>query len=160
MLNSGKRTRDELIRRVGRELGRELSAQSVFMHEAAAQRLGLNATHTRCLDLIGRNDKSQMTAGDLSRASGLTTGAITGILDRLEAVGFVERVRDPSDRRKVLIRPTPLAADKVGALYESLGQAMLQLVSSYRTEELELIDDFLERNLTVLREQMEIEGRS
>ena len=160
MAITGERTRDELIRRVGHELGRELSAQSVFMHEAAAQKLGLNATHTRCLDLIGRNEKAQMTAGDLSRASGLTTGAITGILDRLEAVGFVERVRDPGDRRKVLIRPTPLAAEKVGALYDALGAAMLKLVSSYRTAELELIDDFLERNLTVLREQMKNEGRS
>ena len=147
--------RQDLLKRVGMELGREISAQTVFFHELAARKLGLNATDTRCLDLIARSGGAQVTAGDLGRATGLTTGAVTGILDRLEKAGMVERWRDPADRRKVVVRPKPEAARRVGALYDKLGAAMMKLASSYQTDELELIDDFLERSLAVLKEQVE-----
>jgi len=147
--------RQDLLQRVGMELGREISAQTVFFHELAARKLGLNATDTRCLDFIGRAGAAPVTAGDLGRATGLTTGAVTGILDRLEKAGMVERWRDPADRRKVVVRPKPEAARRVGALYDKLGAAMMKLAASYQTEELELIDDFLERSLAVLKEQIE-----
>lgn len=148
------RTRQELLQRVGMDLGRELSAQTVFFHEAAARRLGLNATDTRCLDLIVRSAQAEITAGDLGRATGLTTGAVTGILDRLEKAGMVERVRDASDRRKVLVRPRAEGARRMGALYDGLGAAMMKIASSYDTGQLELIDEFLERNLTAMTEQI------
>ncbi len=135
------------------DLGRELSAQTVFFHEVVARKLGLNATDTRCLDLIARSG-GQVTAGDLGRATGLTTGAVTGILDRLEGAGMVERVRDANDRRKVFVRPIPEAMRRVGPYYEKLGTAMMKLASSYQTQELELITDFLERNLALLKEQV------
>ena len=154
MRSKSTRTRQELLRRVGMELGRELSAQTVFFHEGVARRVGLNATDTRCLDLIARSGSAQVTAGDLGKATGLTTGAVTGILDRLEQAGMVERVRDSSDRRKVFVRPKPEALGRVGALYDGLGTAMMKLASGYQTSELELIDGFLERNLALLSEQI------
>ena len=98
-------SRQELLRRLGHELGREISAQTIFFHEVAARKLGLNATDTRCLDLISRAE-SEVTAGDLGRATGLTTGAVTGILDRLEKARLVERVRSSSWR--------PTGAARVG----------------------------------------------
>lgn len=153
MTAPAKRTRQELLRRLGKELGREISAQSIFFHEIVAQKLGLNATDTRCLDLISRSGNSEVTAGDLGRATGLTTGAVTGILDRLEAAGLVERVRDASDRRRVFARPKPEAAARLEKLYQGLGEAMMKLVSGYKTNELELISEFLERSLTTLQEQ-------
>jgi DNA-binding MarR family transcriptional regulator len=153
MRSKSTRTRPELLKRVGMDLGREISAQTVFFHEVVARKLGLNATDTRCLDLIARSG-TQVTAGDLGRATGLTTGAVTGILDRLEKAGMVERWRDASDRRKVFVRPRPEAARRVGALYDGLGAAMMKLASSYQTNELELINDFLERNLALLKEQI------
>ena len=147
------RTRQELLRRVGMELGRAISAQTIFFHEAVARRVGLNATDTRCLDLIVRSP-DRLTAGDLGRETGLTTGAVTGILDRLEKAGMVERLRDASDRRKVFVRPIPEAVRRVGPLYEGLGAAMMKLAASYQTRELELISDFLEKNLALLDEQI------
>lgn len=147
------RTRQELLKRVGMELGRELSAQTVFFHEVVARKVGLNATDTRCLELIARSGDAEVTAGDLGKATGLTTGAVTGILDRLEQAGMVERVRDSRDRRKVIVRPKFEALGRVGALYDGLGTAMMRLASGYQTSELELIDGFLERNLALLREQ-------
>lgn len=154
MTHSLKKTRQELLKRLGLELGREISAETIFFHEVVAHKLGLNATDTRCLDLISRAGASAVTAGDLGRATGLTTGAVTGILDRLEAAGLVERVRDSSDRRRVFVRPRPEAVSRLGKLYEGVGAAMMELASGYKTKELELISSFLEQNLVVLREQI------
>jgi DNA-binding MarR family transcriptional regulator len=87
------------------ELGRELSTTSIFFHQAIAGKLGLNVTDTRCFELMSRYSQGPLTAGDLARATGLTTGAVTGILDRLEKAGLVERYRNAIDRRKVFVRP-------------------------------------------------------
>jgi DNA-binding MarR family transcriptional regulator len=95
-----------------------------------------------------------MTAGALKQATGLTTGAITGILDRLEKAGFVQRVRDASDRRKVFVRVVPEAGLKLAALYEGVGSAMERLASSYTTRDLEVINGFLEANLEILKREI------
>jgi DNA-binding MarR family transcriptional regulator len=146
--------RKELLKRVGMDLGRELSSQTVFFHEVVARKLGLNATDTRCLDLISRAGDAQVTAGDLGRATGLTTGAVTGILDRLEKAGMVERVRDLSDRRRVVVRPIPENMRRLGQYFDRLDAEMMKLASNYQTQELGLINDFLERNLALLKEQI------
>jgi DNA-binding MarR family transcriptional regulator len=148
---SGKR--NALIVRVGMELGRELSTTSIFFHQAIATKLGINVTDTRCFELMSRYAQGPLTAGDIARHAGLTTGAVTGILDRLEKAGLVERFRDASDRRKVFVRPCLEALQRVARLYQGLAAASLRHASSYSTKELELIQDYLEGSLRVLREQ-------
>jgi DNA-binding MarR family transcriptional regulator len=145
--------RQALIQRVGMELGRELSTVSIFFHQAIASSLGLNVTDTRCFELMSRYCQTPLTAGDIARHTGLTTGAVTGILDRLEKAGLVERFRDPSDRRKVFVRPRPEAMQRVGRLYSGLAAASLKHASGYTTKELQLIQDFLEGNLRILRDE-------
>jgi len=145
--------RQALIERVGMGLGRELSTASIFLHQAIASKLGLNVTDTRCFELMSRYSQPPLTAGDLALATGLTTGAVTGILDRLEKAGLVERFRDPADRRKVFVRPRPEALEQFGRLYASLAAAAMKHASSYSTKELELIQDFMEGNLQILRDQ-------
>jgi DNA-binding MarR family transcriptional regulator len=135
------------------ELGRELSTTSIFLHQAIASKLGLNVTDTRCFELMSRYSQPPLTAGDLARATGLTTGAVTGILDRLENASLVERFRDPSDRRKVFVRPRPEALRRIGRLYEGLATSSMKLASSYSTKELKLIRDYLEGSLQILRDQ-------
>jgi DNA-binding MarR family transcriptional regulator len=137
--------RPALIQRIGMDLGRQISTASVFFHQAIAAKLALNVTDTRCFELMSRYSQPPLTAGDLARATGLTTGAVTGILDRLEKASLVERFRDPSDRRKVFVRPRPEALERFGRLYESLGAAALK--------QLKLIERYLEGNLQILREQ-------
>ena len=154
MVVHAKKSRQELRQRLGMDLGRELSAHTVFFHELVAQKLGLNATDTRCLDLVVRAADREITAGDLGRATGLTTGAITGILDRLEKAELVHRIRDANDRRRVIVRARSEATSRIAKLYEGLGAAMMKLVSSYSAAELELIGGFLERNLAILKEQI------
>jgi DNA-binding MarR family transcriptional regulator len=148
---SGKR--NALIVRVGMELGRELSTTSIFFHQAIATKLGINVTDTRCFELMSRYAQGPLTAGDIARHAGLTTGAVTGILDRLEKAGLVERFRDASDRRKVFVRPCLDALQRVGRLYQGLAAASLKHASSYSTKELELVQDYLEGSLRILRDQ-------
>ena len=84
---SKKTRRRELLNRLW-DLGRITSTQTVFLHQAIAQSVGLNATDTKCIDLILSDPDGSMTAGSLSGMTGLTTGAITHILDRLEKRQF------------------------------------------------------------------------
>ena len=146
-----------------------MSTQTVFLHQAIAQGVGLNATDTKCIDLIlrGGGDDEQrsdstaaaaaarVTAGWLAERTGLTSGAITHILDRLERRGFVRRVRDPRDRRKVFVRVRAGALAPLGPRYEAIGHAYMRLVESYSDEQLELICDYLVKTSELSQRQME-----
>ena len=89
---------------------RRSSAAGVLHGQAVARRVGVNSTDLECLDLILMSGPS--TAGEIARHTGLTSGAVTGLIDRLERLGLVERTADPADRRKVLVR---VREDKIGA---------------------------------------------
>jgi DNA-binding MarR family transcriptional regulator len=143
-----------LLRRVGHELGRELATTSLFFHTLVAGKIGLNATDTRCLDILARSGSVAMTAGSLTAATGLTTGAITGILDRLERAGFLKRVKDAQDRRKVLIELVPGEMAKLGQLYDGLGARMEELARQYTVAELQMIEGFLSANLHILSREI------
>ena len=137
-----------------RDLGREMSTQTVFLHQAIAQSVGLNATDTKCIDLILRSQDGSVTAGWLSDMTGLTTGAITHIVDRLEKRQFIERVRDTQDRRKVFIRVRPESLEPLIPKYEAIGKAYMCLVEQYGDVELQLIYSYLERVTEVSRREL------
>src|SRR5438477_8019280 len=94
---------------------RDVSGLGVMYSQAVGARLGLNGTDLECLDVILQRDAA--TAGDLAQATGLTSGAITGVLDRLERAGFARREPDPNDRRRVLARTVPEAIARITPLY-------------------------------------------
>lgn len=148
-----KSSRRDLLNRLW-DLGRTMSTQTVFLHQAIAQSVGLNATDTKCVDLILKGPKGMVTAGWLSGATGLTTGAITHILDRLEKRGFIERVRDTEDRRKVLVRVRPQSLVTVAPKYEAIGKAYLRLAEQYRDKELQVICDYLEKASEVSQREL------
>lgn len=143
-----------LLRRVGHELGRELATTSLFFHTLVASKVGLNATDTRCLDILARSGEAAMTAGAITEATGLTTGAVTGILDRLERAGFVKRVKVATDRRKVLVELVPVEMEKLAKLYDGLGASMEALAGRYSVAELQMIEGFLSANLGILNEEI------
>jgi len=135
-------------------LGREFSTSVVLFQEAVAARLGINATDYRCLDLILR--KGQMTAKALSEEVGLTSGAITGIVDHLEKAGYVERQENPNDRRSVMIRPLVTHKElgrKLGDAMVSYRAAMSRLFGKYDADETAAIVDFLRAFVEVLKAQ-------
>jgi DNA-binding MarR family transcriptional regulator len=94
-----------------------------------------------------------MTAGELADLTGLTTGAITGVVDRLEAAGFVCREDDPDDRRRVIVRVVPKSLQRVGRLFTSLAAAMVELCGRYTDRELAIILDFMTRSREVARQE-------
>lgn len=114
--------------------------------------LGINRTDARCIDIIERHGK--VTAGDLAAESGLTTGAVTALLDRLERAGTVRRVRDTDDRRRVLVELTPDAKRTSAELYGPMTEAAAALLSRYGRDELLLIRDFLRRGREMSTEQL------
>jgi DNA-binding MarR family transcriptional regulator len=119
--------------------------QTVFLHQTIAQSFGLNATDTRCLDLISSHPEGMVTAGRLSDLTGLTTGAITHILDRLEKRGMIERVRDSQDRRRVFIRVRGESVKPLLPKYQALGKAYMALIEHYSDAELLVIVGYMEK---------------
>lgn len=130
-------------------LGRELSTQTILFHAAIAERLGLNPTDHKALDLICR--EGNMTAGRLAELTRLTTGAVTGIVDRLEKAGFVQRVKPQSDRRQVIIQPIPENVEKIHDLFESMSQAVMALTEQYSDRDLTVIRDYLTRSIQTVQ---------
>ncbi|MGA8221261.1 MAG: MarR family transcriptional regulator [Candidatus Acidiferrales bacterium] len=133
-----------MLRALG-ELARKFSTRTVLLHQVIAQSVGLNATDTRCLDLILFHPDGMLTPGRLAELSGLTTGAITHILDHLENKGFVERVRNADDRRRVFIRLRRESLDPLVPKYEALAKAYTNMVEHYTDSQLELILDYMEK---------------
>jgi len=148
------RKRKELEQAIGSDLGRELGARGILFHQAVASLVGVSATDLKCLDYVDR--VGDATAGDLARLTGLTTGAITAAIDRLEKVGLARRERSAADRRKVFIRlcESPAMA-KIAPFYEALGRDSAQMITRYSTRELETIKDFCERCIEMMRRQTE-----
>jgi predicted ArsR family transcriptional regulator len=146
------RTRKELEHAVGFEAGRELGARSILFHQAIASIAGVSVTDLKCLDYVDR--MGDVTAGDLARLTGLTTGAITAAVDRLEKAGLARRERSDSDRRKVFIRlcQSPAMA-RIAPFYEALGRESAQMISRYTVAQLETIMDFCERSIDIMRRQ-------
>jgi DNA-binding MarR family transcriptional regulator len=132
------------------ELGREMSVHTVMFHNAVAERLGLNVTDHKCLDCLIR--RGPITAGELAKITGLTTGAITGVVDRLVNAGFARRQHHPKDRRKVVISPVPDKLQEMGKLFGYLGKNMAGIMSHYSAKEAELVLDFMRRAVSVMRE--------
>lgn len=127
---------EELVREV--RLSQEATQR---FDEAVAEAAGVNLTDMRCLEILGL--EGPVTAGRLAEATGLTTGAMTTALDRLERRGYARRVRDTVDRRRVLVEITPLAMEGAGRLYGEHMAHSERLYDRYTESELELLLEFV-----------------
>lgn len=115
--------------------------------EAVAVCARVNRTDLRCLDILER--LGPLSAGELATASGLTTGAVTTVLDRLETVGYARRERDPVDRRRVLVNVTDEVRAAARELYGPLQAAHAEAYADFDDGELEVIREFLRRSREV-----------
>jgi len=125
-----------------RALGRT-AAQHLLFSQALAAQLGIGSTDLECLLLL--RDLGPATAGQLAEVLGLTTGAITGVVDRLVAAGFVVRDSDPADRRRVIVRPVPERAQQVDEALAPLLVSLARSLAGYSTANLDLVLDFQAR---------------
>ena len=132
--------REALIWRLTDEFRSYQRATDAFDEEAGRQ-LGINRTDARCLDVLHQHGR--MTAGELAAQTGLTTGAVTGVLDRLERAGHLARTRDEADRRRVLVQTTPAFDAWAAEVYGPLGEKGFQVLEPFSDDELERMIDFI-----------------
>jgi DNA-binding Lrp family transcriptional regulator len=148
-VGAGRPERAQLAAKFG-EGFRKTGSLMQLMGQAAADRIGLNATDLNCLNIL--SFAGQMTAGELAKATGLTTASITGVADRLEEAGYVRRERDPVDRRRVVIRLVfDRALTNVAPVFLPLIKEWQGVVDDYTDDELRLIVDFYGRMEEVIR---------
>jgi DNA-binding MarR family transcriptional regulator len=124
-------------------LGREFSTAVVMFHEAVGRLMGLSAVERKCLDVLRR--LGPVTAGTIGEHTGLTTGAVTGLMDRLEKAGYVRRERDPGDRRKVVVHllPNEHLDTLLAKAFGPFGDDMAKIAARYSPAEHRAIADWI-----------------
>jgi DNA-binding MarR family transcriptional regulator len=139
--------------RVTVDLLRELAASLDALTNAASPQAGLNRTDVRALDII--HLQQGLTAGQLAARLKLTTGAITGVLDRLERAGHARRMHDQGDRRRVVVQPTPEARRHGSLVFRQLGADLDHLLDQYSPDERQLLDGFLRSVIVIISDRAE-----
>jgi DNA-binding MarR family transcriptional regulator len=134
-------------------LHRELATAVIAFHEAVARRLGMTAAERKCAGFIAQ--LGEATPKQLAELTGLTTGAITGIVDRLERAGYADRTPNPRDRRSVIIRPrnTERLSQETLPIFAALTAAMDRQHARYSESESALILRHLQDTIAILRKQ-------
>jgi DNA-binding MarR family transcriptional regulator len=116
--------------------------RSVLFQQNMAQKIGVSHTDLKSAEIL--NETGPITAGELSKITGLSTGSVTALINRLEKSGYVKRERDQLDGRKVMIMPIPERQEQIKSHYQSLSIATKELCSAYNEQELILINQFVE----------------
>jgi DNA-binding MarR family transcriptional regulator len=146
-------TRAEVLGRLVREL-RQFHGISASFFRAAATRSGMTVTDLQVMDLL--ESAGPMTAGQIAELTGLTTGAITGMLNRLEEAGRVRRERDPADARRVIVRLTSRQDEgrEIDPIFDSIGKAWEDLAAHYDDEQLALLLEYLQQGNALSRQEL------
>jgi DNA-binding MarR family transcriptional regulator len=147
-----KLRKNDLVKQVNMS-AREYGISTVLFRHAVGDSLGVNVTDMECLALIFF--KGLSTPSELARYTGLTSGATTTMLDRLEKAHLIERRPNPQDRRGTLIVLTNERTEEVGAIFASAREAIDKLTSSYSESELETIADYFRSLVMVWEEERE-----
>ena len=156
--------REEIIHAV-REKFTEMSTETILFHQVLADLLEFHITDHRCMQFL--HIYGTMPAGRLAELTGLTTAAVTGIIDRLEEAGYVRRTNDPKDRRRTIVEPirNKKLEKKLEIIFTPFHEKMYQLFSSYSDSELAFLVDVLTKSIELTREEskklrMSLQGQS
>ena len=134
-----------------REISRHYSDASILMHEAIARHVGLSGTDHKHLGLLIQ--KGEMTAGEFSRLTGLTTGAVTGLIDRLETMGLAQRRFDKQDRRRVIVVPdTQNASNLLSPVFGRLNEKTTILVATFSELEIDVLQRYFLGAIEIMNE--------
>lgn len=134
-----------------RKLSQHYAYASIQMHEAIARKAGLSGTDHKYLGFL--MEKGQMTAGELSSLTGLTTGAVTGLIDRFEKKNLVKRRFTEDDRRKVIIEPnTPVIMELLTPLYREFRAKSNDLIASFSADEINIIEAYFSQAIGIMEE--------
>jgi DNA-binding MarR family transcriptional regulator len=152
-MSSAMTKKTQLLHALGMEF-RRMGAQGVLISTAVSERVGLTSSDLECLDIIVMG-AGKVTPGKLAAATGLTTGAITGLIDRLEKAGCVRREADDRDRRKVFVVANPDRVQEIGLYYERLQASTTALWGQYTAEQLQTVLDFVRRSTDLAAKEIE-----
>jgi len=130
---------------------RRVNIQGSFLGQTVAVRFGLSESDIETLEEL--IDMGATTAGKLSEITGLTSGAVTRVIDRLEQAGYVRRVADPTDRRRVIVEVVPEKVANIQVTLDQVSDASARRIGDYSDEQLQLIADFLSRMESVTRDE-------
>lgn len=131
--------------------GREYSTAAVMLHSAVAEALALGITEIKTLDLLQRS--GPLTAGEIAARTGLATASVTSLIDRLVKKRFVQRRRDRTDRRRVVVNITVNVDRKIAPLFQSLNRRMRSRFEAFNEEQIALIEGFLMSGAQEMREE-------
>ncbi len=131
-------------------LGRRLSTATIMFHTAVADRMGVSVADAKCVSMLLQF--GPMTAGELALHLRLTTGAVTGVIDRLERALLARRAADPRDRRRVVVEPVSNGKSEreIARLFGPMGRRILRLAAGYSEEEQATIGEFLTKACAIL----------
>ncbi len=145
-------TKDELIK--VRKLSQQYAYTSIQLHESIGRKIGLIGTDHKYLGFLIQ--KGKMTAGELAVLTGLTTGAVTGLIDRFESKKLVKRQPDKTDRRKIIIVPDVDRITKlITPFYKDFQDDTDELFSSFGTEELNILKRYFRGALEIMDRKIE-----
>jgi MarR family transcriptional regulator, organic hydroperoxide resistance regulator len=136
---------------------RKLTRSTLMHQHSIAQSMELNVTDAECIDFL--QDIGPSTAGDLAKITGLTTGSVTAVIDRLAKKGYVRRSSDPQDRRKVMVSVLPEKLKASRNRYKELANQVNMLLRHYKKNELKLLLQFTEQLTAVYVQQSNDKGR-
>ncbi|MCM3169352.1 MarR family winged helix-turn-helix transcriptional regulator [Peribacillus frigoritolerans] len=140
-MSSDNRVNSALLESLTHRLQR-YGMRSVLFQQNMAQKIGVSHTDLKSAEIL--NETGPITAGELSKITGLSTGSVTALINRLEKSGYVKRERDQLDGRKVMIMPILERQEQIKSHYQSLSMATKELCSAYNEQELILINQFVE----------------
>jgi len=138
---AARKNKNDLVEDIVGRLVRRHSIAVVLFHHAVAERVGVSPTDLKCLDLL--RERGEVTGSELAAITGLTTGAITGVVARLEGAGFVHREPDPHDRRKQILKPALERIRDIHAVFDPIRKDATALLESFDTHQLTAIAAFL-----------------
>jgi len=139
MTTQKSKIRKQMMNNLMTSIHKEARAATLFVY-TISKIVGIHSTDIRCLDFL--NEVHFTTAGDLAKITGLTTGAITAVIDRLENAGFVKRETDRNDRRKIIVKLIVRNPNNLKLAYNLFTNQIPNILSKYSTEELQLILDW------------------
>lgn len=147
--------REEVIRSINDKFT-QVSTETILLHQKVADTIGLHITDHQCLHFI--HLYGAMPAGKLAQLTGLTTGAVTGIIDRLEKAGYARRVNDPQDRRRTIVESiqNKELEEKIESIFRPLHNDMHSLLSSYTDSELVLLLELLTNSVNLIHKNQQL----
>jgi DNA-binding MarR family transcriptional regulator len=147
-----RESKQELLTAIGDAFRINQNKADVF-DDVASEILSINRTDMRAMDIVSR--RGRVTAGELAKEAGLTTGGVTAVVDRMERAGLLKRVRDPDDRRRVWLETTPLVFEKTMPIWRPMQELWESWARNLTRDQLEFLLRFLTESNELMEEQIE-----